>query len=60
MKDHLDTGATLDEITDALTDLGLEVKGVENPAARLADFTLGNATPTRLYPISTPSCRTPC
>jgi phenylalanyl-tRNA synthetase beta chain len=28
LKDHLDTGATLDEITFALTDLGLEVEGV--------------------------------
>jgi len=30
LKTHLDTTATLDEITYALTDLGLEVEGVEN------------------------------
>ena len=41
LKDHLDTTASIDEITYALTDLGLEVEGVENPAAKLAEFTLG-------------------
>ncbi len=30
LKDHLDTTASLDEITYALTDLGLEVEGVED------------------------------
>ena len=32
LKEHLDTSATLEEITFALTDLGLEVEGVTNPA----------------------------
>lgn len=48
LKEHLDTSATLEEITFALTDLGLEVEGVTNPAARLAAFTVGEileATP---------------
>ena len=40
LKTHLDTEATLDEITYALTDLGLEVEGVENPADSLGDFRL--------------------
>ena len=31
LKEHLDTSATLEEITFALTDLGLEVEGVTNP-----------------------------
>lgn len=38
LKDHLETDATLDEILYALTDLGLEVEGVENPAAKLSDL----------------------
>src|SRR5690554_4666311 len=50
LKDHLDTSATLDEITYALTDLGLEVEGVTNPAARLADFTLGKVTHAEQHP----------
>jgi phenylalanyl-tRNA synthetase beta chain len=31
LKDHLDTTASVDEIAEALTDLGLEVEEVENP-----------------------------
>ncbi|WP_324753098.1 phenylalanine--tRNA ligase subunit beta [Roseovarius sp. Pro17] len=50
LKDHLDTTASVDEITYALTDLGLEVEGVSNPAARLADFTLGKVTHAEPHP----------
>ncbi len=50
LKDHLDTQASLDEITYALTDLGLEVEGVENPAARLADFTIGKVRTAEKHP----------
>ncbi|SMY06780.1 phenylalanine--tRNA ligase subunit beta [Flavimaricola marinus] len=50
LKDHLDTTASVDEITEALTDLGLEVEGVENPAARLADFTIGKVTSAEKHP----------
>lgn len=39
LKDHLDTSAPLEEITDALTDLGLEVEGVEDISRTLGDFT---------------------
>jgi len=38
LRDHLDTTATLDEITHALTDLGLEVEAVDNPEAKLGAF----------------------
>lgn len=38
LKDHLETSATLDEIAHALTDLGLEVEEVSNPAERLGAF----------------------
>ncbi len=41
LKDHLETSASLDEITFALTDLGLEVESVTNPAERLSAFTVG-------------------
>ncbi|MEM7423186.1 MAG: phenylalanine--tRNA ligase subunit beta, partial [Pseudomonadota bacterium] len=40
LKEHLETEASLAEITDALTDLGLEVEGVEDPAERLGAFTI--------------------
>ena len=38
LKDHLETEATLDEILYALTDLGLEVEEVVNPADSLGAF----------------------
>ncbi len=38
LKDHLDTSATLDEITDKLTMIGLEVDGVEDKAKTLKSF----------------------
>ena len=36
LKVHLDTTASLDEIVDALTRVGLEVEGVDNPGETLA------------------------
>ncbi len=38
LKDHLETTATLDEIVEALTDLGLEVEEVVDPATALGVF----------------------
>ncbi|MFQ5623384.1 MAG: phenylalanine--tRNA ligase subunit beta [Paracoccaceae bacterium] len=38
LKEHLATEAPLDDIVYALTDLGLEVEAVENPAERLGAF----------------------
>jgi phenylalanyl-tRNA synthetase beta chain len=50
LSDHLDTSATLDEITYALTDLGLEVEAVTNPAAKLAPFTLAKVQSAVQHP----------
>lgn len=50
LKDHLDTDASVEEITDALTDLGLEVEGVVNPADALKDFTLGYVKHAEKHP----------
>lgn len=50
LKEHLDTTASVDEITYALTDLGLEVEGVEDRGARLADFTLGFVKSAEKHP----------
>ena len=38
LQDHLETNASVEEIADALTDLGLEVEGIENPADKLGAF----------------------
>ncbi|KAA9010574.1 phenylalanine--tRNA ligase subunit beta [Histidinibacterium aquaticum] len=50
LRDHLETEATLDEILYALTDLGLEVEGVENPGDRLKDFTIGKVRAAEKHP----------
>lgn len=50
LKDHLDTDASLDDIVYALTDLGLEVEAVSNPADRLKDFTLGHVIQAEQHP----------
>ncbi len=50
LKDHLDTEASLDEILYVLTDLGLEVEEVTNPADRLAEFTLGYVMHAEQHP----------
>ncbi len=50
LKDHLDTSASLDEILYALTDLGLEVEEVINPADALEDFTLGYVKKAEKHP----------
>ena len=38
LKEHLETDASLEQITDKLTSLGLEVEGVSDPGEQLADF----------------------
>ncbi|MFC3085321.1 phenylalanine--tRNA ligase subunit beta [Tabrizicola soli] len=38
LKDHLETEAGTEALAEALTDLGLEVEGIEDPAAALGPF----------------------
>ena len=41
LKEHLDTDASLTEVRDRLTMLGLEVEGITNPAESLRGFVVG-------------------
>ncbi|RME62614.1 MAG: phenylalanine--tRNA ligase subunit beta, partial [Alphaproteobacteria bacterium] len=50
LKDHLDSDADLDAIVAALTALGLEVEHVDDPAARLAAFTVAHVKDVRPHP----------
>ncbi len=50
LKDHLETEASVDEITETLTDLGLEVEGVENPLDALSAFTIGKVLKAEKHP----------
>ncbi|WP_299394981.1 phenylalanine--tRNA ligase subunit beta [Pelagibius sp.] len=50
LKDHLETEASLQEITDALSMIGLEVEGVDNPAEALSAFTVARVKEARQHP----------
>ena len=50
LRDHLDTDATLDAILEALTDIGLEVEGVEDPVAKLRPFTIAKVKTAEQHP----------
>jgi phenylalanyl-tRNA synthetase beta chain len=50
LRDHLDTEATLDEITERLTLIGLEVETVNNPAETLADFEVAEIVEAKPHP----------
>lgn len=50
LKDHLDTDASLEAIVDGLTRVGLEVESVDNPAAKLAPFTIARVVTAEPHP----------
>jgi phenylalanyl-tRNA synthetase beta chain len=50
LKDHLETEATLTEITETLTRIGLEVEAVTDPAAKLKDFTIARVIEAKQHP----------
>ena len=50
LKDHLETEASLDEILHALTDLGLEVEEVEDPAEKLGAFRIARVIEAKPHP----------
>jgi phenylalanyl-tRNA synthetase beta chain len=50
LKDHLDTEAPLAAIAEALTDLGLEVEEVRDPAAKLGAFRIARVIEARPHP----------
>ena len=51
LREHLDTGATLEEITDKLTAIGLEVEEVLDRAAGLDKFVVGYVVEARQHAI---------
>lgn len=50
LKRHLVTDASLDDILDALTRIGLEVEGVDNPGDRLAGFRVARVLSAAPHP----------
>jgi phenylalanyl-tRNA synthetase beta chain len=49
-KDHLDTTASLAEIVDALTRVGLEVESVEDPARKYEGFVIASVIEAKPHP----------
>ncbi|UUR07332.1 phenylalanine--tRNA ligase subunit beta [Sphingomonas glaciei] len=50
LRDHLDTSASVAEIADKLTALGLEVEGIDNPAEKLAPFVVAEVLSAERHP----------
>ncbi|HEX2764556.1 MAG TPA: phenylalanine--tRNA ligase subunit beta [Allosphingosinicella sp.] len=50
LKEHLETSASLDEVVETLTRIGLEVEGVENAAEKLAPFTIAKVLTAERHP----------
>jgi phenylalanyl-tRNA synthetase beta chain len=50
LKDHLDTKASLKEITDTLSAIGLEVEGVDDPAEKLGAFRVARIVEAKRHP----------
>ena len=50
LRDHLDTTASLDELTTKLSAIGLEVEGVDNPSKALAAFTVARVIEAKKHP----------
>src|SRR5665213_1815225 len=50
LKDHLETTATTAEVVDAMTMAGLEVEHLEDPAARLAAFSVAKIVDAKPHP----------
>lgn len=50
LKEYLDTTASLDEISQKLTAVGLEVEGIEDPAETLKGFVVGHVVECEKHP----------
>lgn len=50
LKDHLETDATLDEIVETLTRIGLEVEHVDDPGKKLSGFTIAYVISAEQHP----------
>ena len=50
LKEHLETDRSVDEITETLSMIGLEVEGIEDKAKALAPFVVGYVSGVRQHP----------
>ena len=50
LKEHLETTATVAEVSETLTRIGLEVEGIDDPSAKLAAFTIAEVLTAAPHP----------
>ncbi|WP_326523662.1 phenylalanine--tRNA ligase subunit beta [Sphingomonas sp.] len=50
LKEHLETDATVDQVAEALTRIGLEVEGIENPGVALGAFRVAKVLSAERHP----------
>lgn len=50
LKSHLETDASVQDVADCLNRIGLEVEGIDNPAERLAGFTVARVLTAAPHP----------
>ena len=50
LKDHLETDASLDQISTTLSSIGLEVEGITDPAEALGAFTIARIVEAKQHP----------
>ena len=50
LKEHIDTNSSLEEITESLTEIGLEVESVINPEKDLKGFFVGKVLSAEKHP----------
>lgn len=50
LSDHLDTDLTLDQLDEAMTMAGLEIEDIDNPADKLAEFSVAHVTDAKPHP----------
>lgn len=50
LRDHLETSASLAELTEKLASMGLDVEGVDDPAAKLQAFTIARVLEAKPHP----------
>ncbi|MEZ5926109.1 MAG: phenylalanine--tRNA ligase subunit beta [Hyphomicrobiaceae bacterium] len=50
LRDHLDTDSSVETLADTLSSIGLEVEGIENPAAKLSAFTIARVVEAKQHP----------
>ncbi len=50
LRDHLDTSASIEELADKLSSIGLEVESIDYPGAKLKNFTIARVLEAKRHP----------